>query len=778
MLKAKEPKKESMRKHVVVAALSMVGGGAYAQSMIDLPAQPLPTALSQLAREANVNILAPDSLVAGKPAPAVSGQLTVDEALGRILRGTGLQVEHRDAKTYVIVVPKSSTPNSNTSSTPVLPAINVSDGAVTQAQTGFAATTTSSATRTDTPISELPQSVQVITQDVMKSQQATTVADVLSNVSGVSVSPNSDTATSAVYIRGFLAPVSTDGLANVSTYSVGGVGIPLIGIDHIDVVKGADSILAGDMAPGGLVNVVRKRPQADTLREITLQTGSYGEALVGLDLTGALSSANHINYRFIVQGERSGNGNGAMDAGHNFYIAPSIGYKTESTDFVIGFEQKSNRTPFMPFSFIVNGTPYDKNGLLDQKDDHSLGNSTSVYYSLEQKIFANWTFRSKAAYTAQATAFSGYSVYPISDTGGDTYSLAALGDVHVYETSLEESMMGKFRTGPLSHTLVAGFSYQRAEERHAQDYLLDLGGLGNVLTGIQPELPSIGGSVNDTEGATTYESQIYLHDQINVGDRLHLLASIAHNRDGAQATTYGTPSESAWTPNLGILYQLTGNLGIYASYLKSFTNQALDQLANGDIAPPAIGKTVEVGLKGNFLNDRLTSSIAVFRTAQTNIIYYNELGLGYLDPGGEVSRGVEVDVSGKILPGWNVIANYTYSDPQGLDGDPYTLPRHKMRLWTTYELQGANLHGLGVGVGMSARSAYAISDTWNSAVVDHVPGQASFDASIFYKTKTWTGTFGVKDIANRRLYADYGAFINLPVAALGRTFLLTVTHDF
>lgn len=750
---------------------------------LDIPAESLQSALVEFAAQAKVSVKFEASQLVGKQSPGIHGQYVPADGLKALLQGSGLDAQGNTAGDFVLVPvkPTASVPDASTSSTPVLPAINVSDSAATQAQTGFAATNTSSATRTDTPISELPQSVQVITQDVMKSQQATTAVDVLSNVSGISVIVN-DGISPTVLIRGFSAPVATDGLVNsANNFSTEGLNIPLIGVDHIDVVKGADSILSGDMEPGGVVNVVRKRPQAESQQEVMVQTGSYGEALLGIDLTGAISSANHINYRFIAQGERSGNGFGPMDGSHSYYIAPSIGYKTESTDFVVGFEQRSYRGSILPYTFTVNGTPYGnlfEASRLSQKDDHSLGNSTTAYYDLQQKITPQWTFRSKAAYGAVSYSFRGYQAAS-SDTVGGYYEYPYRINNLFYTWSLEESAQGKFSTGPLFHTLVAGFSYQRGQERAGQSASYAELVEGDLLTGTQPDLAALSGTARQLNIATSYTDQFYLHDQIAIGDRLHLLGSIAHSREWINQTRYSsTTPEGAWTPNFGVLYQLTGEIGVYASYLRSFTNQGETQLADGTFAPPALGKTVEVGAKGNFFNDRLTSSIALFRTAQTNYLSYDALGLAYLDAAGIASRGVEVDMSGQILPGWKVIANYTYANTQtNSDNSTYfSLPKDKARLWTTYEMQGGPLRGLGFGAGMTVRSSYKFTDVDGSTA--HVPGQASFDASVYYRAKSWAATFGVKDLTNRLIYGDGASYYDVPIQSLGRTFLLTVTHDF
>jgi iron complex outermembrane receptor protein len=714
--------------------------------------------------------------------PGVKGSLTVEQAIDKALVGTDLERVATGSGALSIRAKSEAASEFNAiqDTAPAaasLPQITVHDLAQ-PSSTGFIAPNSSSATRTDTLISELAQSVQVITQDVMRSQQTQSVEDVLSNVSGVTVNPDAllqDT----VSIRGFVAPVSTDGLTTNSSSGSAfqdGLSIPLIGVERIDVLKGADSILAGAMDPGGVVNVVRKQPQADPVHEITLQTGSYGEMLAGADLAGAITGDQRLTYRFVVSGERTGETYGGAIGKRSLYVAPSIGYKTADTDFVVGFEQNTQHLPVPQYTMIVNGSPAHLSYPIGNADDHVRLNSSTIYYTLSQKLSSNWTLRSKASYSASVESFFDNSATELDDSG-DALFLPVSGVDHQRALSLEESLQGKFSTGPLSHTVLAGFSYQKSVLNN--DAGADAAGvsLGSIFSTVLPEVntPANLGSTRLTD----YSNQIYLQDQISVYQRLHILTSISHAQDLSGNSSSGASSADAWSPNIGVLYQLTGNLGVYANYLRSFTPQGLDLLADGSGAPPSRGKQVEVGLKGNFLEDRLTASVALFRAAATNQVLQDSSNpdIYTINPAGTVSRGVELDVSGELSKGWNVIANYSYTAQQSpAPTTTYSsLPHHLFRLWTTYALQGEALHGFGVGGGITVRSSYLGEQTGD--VPFTVPGQASTDLSVFYRGKNWSTTFGVKNVFDHRLYGDTATNSFLAVYP-GRTFLLTGTYAF
>ncbi|MGP8470947.1 TonB-dependent siderophore receptor [Burkholderia sp. PR2] len=236
-----------------------------------------------------------------------------------------------------------------------------------------------------------------------------------------------------------------------------------------------------------------------------------------------------------------------------------------------------------------------------------------------------------------------------------------------------------------------------------------------------------------------------------------------------------TTSQSQWSPNLGILYQLTDSVAVYANALRSFYPQYGTLLLDGSVPPPQIGRSVEAGFKFNFFDDRLSATADVFRTAQSNVLVgipgtnFSTLG------GGMVVRGAELSVTGRLLPGLNVFANYTFSNQQQITDGFSEVPRHSGAIWMTYDLQGERLHGWGVGAGVEARSGYQLSDSRFG--VFKAPGQAQTDASVYYHTKQWTATLGVKNLFNRTLYQNQmtSAIVGLQP---GRLIYLTGRYNF
>ncbi len=742
------------------------------ESTISLPQQSLEKSLAQLSRETGVGILAPGDLVANRTVGPVTGHFSVSEALSRLLQGTGLLAEKQDEKTWVIrgASPPKPVPAAprNDGST-VLPDINVTAGKEPSSD-GFVAYSTSSATRSDTPLSDLAQSVQVVTQDVMKSQQAQSVKDVLSNVSGVTVAEGT---TSPVYIRGFEASVLNDGLGGIRGNIANGYSTPTNGVERVEVLKGADSILSGAMQPGGVVNIVKKRPQAEPVRALTVQTGSYGDWQTSLDLAGAVTGDKKLTYRFVISAERVGQDFLGRDGKRDFYVAPSVGWKSGGTTLIVGMEQHTARIPRTAFTFLTRSGPIPLASAIGSPSDHVTVNDTAFHYDFEQKFNGILTFHSKARYDAYSSNGVQYMVVtPSAGAGGfRTRYRWSGGNTQFYITTTDNNLTAKFRTGAIRHELQAGWSYSVARYN-----TLTIASVRD-FTGPVPTSQFPGPSAPYFKSRTianTYSSMGYVQDQVAWGP-LHLSASLSRNQ--AWTNTASRDQSIGWTPNFGLLWQITENVGLYGNVLRSFVPQT-QLLSSGGIAPPSKGRSFEVGLKLSALDDRLTGSVSVFRNAVTNQTFSDPNNPGFfLLSSGSVSRGIELDLTGRILPGWNIISSYTYTsmvDKSSSDGIG-ALPRHVASLWTTYDLQGESFRGWGGGVGIWARSNYVASSSGGARY--RLPGQARTDASIYYHTKRWGATLGVKNVFNRTLYGEHASTDFVEIAPT-RLFYLTANYNF
>ncbi|SDP89129.1 iron complex outermembrane recepter protein [Phyllobacterium sp. YR620] len=681
-----------------------------------------------------------------------------------VLAGCGLTItawaEEHSAKQ---VEKDKKSPHDAEGGAEVLPTITVTDtsGAASgETDTGFVAAESGSATGTDTPLSNIPQSVQVVTKDVMKSQQSQSVMDVLHNVSGTS-----RLGLNSVVVRGFEAPVMIDGqVRSGSAQSLP----PAAGYARAEVLKGADSILAGRMAPGGSINLVRKRPQSEAVREVTVETGSFGHLQNSWDLTGPLTPEKELTYRLIAIGQYDANNAFGYDGAKDGYLAPSMRWTHAGTDIVIGGEFQSQRVPGTPATFIgVNG-PIPLSSLMGNPADGTEEDTKTAYFDVEHEFDNEMTFHAKGQYQRLILSGRLNTLRPMAVMGVLTHPAAPLALDATQDTwNLEATLAGKADTGMLQHEILAGWRYMN-------NSAVTSVGMGELIFLQAPDerLPPVERldmlQIPDEGGR---DSGLFIQDQID-WNRLHLLANLTYNT----AKSDSADAISVWTPNVGVAYQVTDSISVYANWQNSFQSNVGSILASGEAAPPTKGTSIESGVKLNLLDDRMMVSAAVFRASNNNSIQSNPLIPGTVVlGGGNVSRGIEFDASGELAPGWSVIGNYTLSDNEQDDDNYAGLPRHQGSLWTTYDLQDDRWHGFGGGIGVTARSGY---DYHFEQVQYPVPAQAQLDASIYWKKDNASVVLGVKNVLDDRLYSRVNNLGPIVFVEPGRTVLLTGTFRF
>lgn len=218
----------------------------------------------------------------------------------------------------------------------------------------------------------------------------------------------------------------------------------------------------------------------------------------------------------------------------------------------------------------------------------------------------------------------------------------------------------------------------------------------------------------------------------------------------AESTSESTQNSDAFTPRLGIVYQPTEEISLYASYSQSF-NPNTETTASGDLLEPETGEGYEFGVKAQLLKDRLFATLAYFDITKQNVATDDPINFGAsVATGKQQSQGVEFDVIGEILPGWNIIASYTYIDAEVTEDNDEEIvgnnlagvPRHSASLWTTYEIQTGNLQGLGFGVGFNYAGERQ-GDLDNSFEVD---SYFLTNAAIFYRRDNWRVALNFKNL--------------------------------
>ena len=775
--------------------------------------QPMATALLAWGKQANVQVLTASGAISNWRSAGASGLLTPDAALDELLEGTDLERESYDAHTVVVrqkqqagnAVPAPPDPLAAFDPHSVTPLATVDVRGIL-ADDGFKADTTRTATRTEANLADVPQSISVVTREVIASQQAVSIGDVARYVAGVQYVDGYG-GSPLFLIRGFDAGNGmTDGMPN---------GIartddlpPLIGIERVEVLRGPEAIL-GDASQnnnfGGSINVVMKRPQAETVRTLTWSAGEYDGARVGLDLGGKASSDGAWTYRLVAAGqaaERTPQGNGH---GKGAYLAPSFAWQGADTRVMGGLEYVDNRVPGPEHTVLLGASvstasPY--RDLPDTPDEYSTYRTTRAVFEFDHDFSNDWSFHSQGQYVRQRSDGRNWS-YTAGNYGGFLIPVARTfrykGSYWTWQNDLRTS----FSHGDTSHTLLLGFDVARTHagdsgggstvetlestevDRGAQIVTTPIAfnlATGTRMSGKFNSLVAPVTTVQNLGGSWQTNAGLYLQDQIAIGERWNVLAAV--RRTTYQLDTHwedGLPRrqrKSRWVPKLGVVYKLAPTVSLYADTAVGFQPDPLLG-KDGQPLPAVTSRQVEVGGKFDLFDQRARLTAALYRIhVDHSIDLVSPEPPYFATPGpGQTNRGLELEFSGNIAPGFDVLASLTEARIRNQDDTrPTGTPKHQAAVWASYRFGEGGVRPWGVAAGILARSR-SLGRTSSDGQYFGIPGQASVETNLTRYGERWRVTLGVKNVFARTLYAVNFDDTFVPIRQ-GRTVLLTGSYDF
>ena len=737
----------------------------------EIPAQPLATALIAFGKQANVQVLTAGQTVEARRAHAVSGTFTPEAALARLLEGTHMAVTFVDART-VVVKPEAATAvqPSNRAMEPVptpatlLPPIEAI-GLVGR-DAGFMADVSSGPQRNVADPIDVPQSVSIVTQSLLQSEQVQTIADAIRNVAGAQYVDGSS-GLPIFDVRGFITGNGmTDGMPN----NILGVGDypPMIGVERVEVLKGPQAILGDTSAYnnfGGLIDVVLKKPQSEPVHRLMFSLGEHGEKQLGLDLAGPLNDSRSLSYRLIVNGDMASRTPQGMHGQRNRYVAPSIGWSTPDTTLIAGLSWMMNRLPIPDHTILLGNTVGSASPpglLLDNPNDHTSVETRRLFYLLEHRFNDIWTFRSRAQYVRESIDLQDWPPTGIQQTGDVIAFAEQYRSSDTYYT-LQNDLMASFGRGWMQHSLVLGFDYSRIQVGNGVD-AFNSGLLYNIFTGGPLQRPTEVLSADDyangylqSEPWTT-ETGLFLQDQIHLGTRWEVLLAWRRTSYELETThpdgTLWDLRQVHWVPNFGVIYKLAPEMSLYANTANGF--QADSYLGkDGRPLPPSLSRQLEAGAKFDLFHDRARLTVAAYRIMLDHSSDLLSLQPPYYIIGGpgQSNQGFEIEFNGQLAPGLNLSTAYTHASVHNNDGTPATgQSQQRFNMWASYSFQRGMLRGFGVAGGVLARSRSLGQMSDGSAYID-IPGQANVAMNVFYRTPRWSVTLGVKNLLGRTLYS-------------------------
>ena len=610
---------------------------------------------------------------------------------------------------------------------------------------GYVANNSSAGTKTNTPLIETPQAISVVTSDQIDAQAAQNLWQALRYTSGVVTGgAGADSRFQNTYIRGFLADQYLDSLKLVP----GAFAVPQIDVytlQRIDVIHGPASVLYGNGSPGGIIDMISKRPLAEPFHEVFTQFGNYGLMVGGFDMTGPIDKDGKLLYRLTGVG-RQNNTQVDFTEYQRGTIAPSLTWRpTADTTWTIltQFQDEPkagffNQLPvrgtalFNPFgsasTHLYSGEPgYDK---YQRTQDH-------VESLFEHRFNDVLTVRQNFRYMNVHADVN--LVYPTGLQANLQLMNRSVFTTteRLYYLTADNQAEANFYTGPIKHTILAGADYQTV-----QDTKVNGGGTAPALNMFNPIYgrPIPAPVTNLSQKQDQNQEGYYVQDQAQFG-RVFGIASIRQDHVGTVtnnllARTAVEEGDKATTKRGGLLYLFDGGLAPYIQYTESF-QPTIGTTFNGTPFVPTTGRQNEVGIKYEPPGpQKILATFAAFDLVQHNVLTPDPLRpLFSVQTGAIQSRGLEFETKATLSEGLNLIASYTYLNQrvtEANDGSlgkrPVGIPQNMGAMWADYTFPRGPLAGFGMAAGVRYLGPSA-GDNVNSFFI---PDVTLIDAAVHY----------------------------------------------
>jgi iron complex outermembrane receptor protein len=687
------------------------------------------------------------------------------------------------------------------------------------------------ATKTATPLKDIPQSVSYVTKELIQDQQAIRTGEIIKNVSGVNQFSFYDDFT----LRGFRSNVQ---LINGLRVTSGFWKQPLtINLERMEVIKGPASALFGNTDPGGTINRVTKKPLDEKRQSLSFTTGSFQTFRALADFTGPMNEQKTLLYRLNL-GYENAESFRNLQFNNNIVVAPSISFlPSEKTR--INFDMVYNRSKsrldrgqavFGTGDLFSTPISFATGAINDFLNEDNLFITASLNHKFSDKITFNTSYM-KFAYAEDLLEHRTANVYAKDGTGRDILTQL---EMQVFQRqrkrfvdNLTTYFTFDFNTGSnVNHKLLVGYDYiqetvplgggfsqangyrnaantgviRNFNPANARNYLLD--SRGNPVPNV-PHFDLTSGNPYRIADLSKYfftQSVIapsfysingfYIQDQIKIGKLQALIGlrqEFYNDLFNYKTQTEQKVQQQALIPRIGLVYSLTKDINVYATYVQGYNPQTASSIANpnaGGPFDPLTSKMIEGGAKGEFFNKMLSVNLAVYQITQNNILINagNPTNPDLLRQiGQEKATGFEIDFIGRVMPNWSILVNYAYnnaiiskSSNEAEIGNPKpNAPKHQGNFWTKYVVDRGKLEGLGFGLGGN----FVTERVPSLNTAQRLPEYALLNAALYYNFNKFLISLNVNNLGNKTHWVGGYDYIRLFPGA-PRNWLVTVAYTF
>jgi outer-membrane receptor for ferric coprogen and ferric-rhodotorulic acid len=763
-----------------------------AEQTFDIPSQSLTTALTQFGQQSGMQITVHGTLPRDLTAPAVQGTMTSEQALRQLLTGSGL-IYTLSGSTVAIERPGQSADSAIVLDPVTVEGQRLFDPGRTEGTGSYAGSQVTVGSKIPTSIREIPQSVSVITRDRIEDENFTTLQEAIERTTGMRVR-NFDGVRASFTSRGYDATVTHDGLRvdDTTTFSAA----PDMAIyDRVEVLRGPAGLFQGTGEPGGSINLVRKRPLDEFQLSGAARVGSWNYYRTDADVTGPLVESGRVRGRLVAAYEDRESFIDLYESKKPLIYGTLDADVTEDTVLSVGgmYQEHDHSV------FAGNPIVFSDGTRVDLPREHNIGVPWSYAEEYTAEAFAELEHKFDSGVTAK---LSGRFVErwldrihvqartPITVGTNDVTIRAGRDEDLRNDYIVDGHVSAPVRLiGDAESTFLLGADYNfSTRDRNRGDtatYVVDAFEPDHNIP--KPNLTFNSFRLDQTEEYGAY-GQTRLKPGIDwltviLGGRLSSWTATMEDRSTGQITS-DVSVDAQFTPYAGLVVDMTDELSVYGSYASIFEPQT-SMTPSREFVSPREGNQYEVGVKGEFFAGRLLGHLAGFWIEDINRAVGIEGCIGDYcsEAAGLVrSQGIEAEISGELLPGWQVLAGYAYVNTKYVDdpnnqGEVFAtwMPKHSVNLTTQYDVQGGQFKGVNFGAGMRAVSSYFTDFSGMRATQD---AYAVFDLGAGYKISDSLSTrLSINNVFDEEYYERLGGAARNNRWGEPRNFMLTVRAE-
>jgi outer membrane receptor for ferric coprogen and ferric-rhodotorulic acid len=778
---------------IVGAASAAIGAGAGTEvaqrreaRAFSIPAQPLPAALDAFAAQAGVSFAYRTGDLSDLRSPGVSGTMTPEQALQRLLVGTGITWRFTDASTITLARVQGG--STTTLGTIAVEGRAPSDPGSTEGTNSYTGSQVTVGSKIPTSIRETPQSVSVITRQRIEDQSFTTVEDAVRQTTGMTIRKFDGAGIfNDMEARGFSnESLQFDGL-NVRHFGNAITAADMAVYDRVEVLRGPAGLFKGAGEPSGAINLVRKRPLDQFQIGGALSAGSWDFYRGEADITGSILENNRVRGRFVAAYEdrdsfvdiiekQTGTAYGTIDVDLTNRTLFSVGAIFQDVD-----------------SVYDRGLPAFADGrLLDVKRSTYIGADWGRIELQRNEGFAELEHRfengGKVKFSTRIVDWDTGAKYAFSNTAVDSDGNVVIRTSQNRNDGLDSTFdlhgTTPFELGGLKHNFLVGVDLRT-------EHLVDRLGNGpnTTMNVFQPNHAIPEPDILFATKRLTESQQFGAYGQLRVkpiesttlvlGGRLSWFdTEVSNELTGTQTASASVDQEL--TPYAAVLVDISENHTLYGSYADIFQPQT-NLTVDDEVVEPRTGRQFEVGVKGEYLQGQLNAHIAAFDIRDKNRAVSDPLNDTFFIASGEVqSRGFEAEVSGLPHPGLDLVAGYAFTntkyirdpDSQGQTFSEGT-PKHSLKFWSKYTFQpGSFLDGFNIGGGLIAVSSFGAE---SGGVRFEEDGYAVVSARFGYQlNRNLEASFSITNVFDEKYYAHLAGATRQNYYGEPRAFLLSL----